>query len=103
MNLFYFTRIIPIAPMFGWNCFNYPNSIEAVGIYPNVSDCIQISMKLLYTVLPKLEWSCLKLPKLEWSCSTWPKFEWNYYCLLKVDIVYLYFNLPKFSNSWKYF
>ena len=48
MNLFHLTQIIPIVPKFKWKCFNYPNSIEAVGIYPLVSDCIQISMKPLY-------------------------------------------------------
>jgi len=37
MNLFYFTQIFPIVPKFEWNCFNCPNSIEAFGIYPNVS------------------------------------------------------------------
>jgi len=47
-NPFYFTQIFPIVPKFYKNCFNYPNSIEAVGIYPNISDCIQMSMKLLY-------------------------------------------------------
>ena len=48
MNLFYFTQIFPKVPKFEWNCFNYPNSIEAIAIYPNVSDCIQISIKHFY-------------------------------------------------------
>ena len=63
MNLFNFTQIFPIVPKFEWNFFNYPNCTEAVGIYPNVSDCIQISVK--NCILLKLEWSCLKLPKIE--------------------------------------
>jgi len=46
--------MIPIVPMFEWSCFNYPNCIETVGIYPNVSNCIQISLKLSYMLLPKL-------------------------------------------------
>jgi len=28
--------------------FQLPNTIEAVGIFPNVSNCMQISMKRLY-------------------------------------------------------
>jgi len=48
MDLFYFTQIIPVVPKLEWNCFNCPNSTEAVGIYPNVSDGIQISVKNLY-------------------------------------------------------
>jgi len=28
--------------------FQLPNMIEAVGIFPNVSNCMQISMKHLY-------------------------------------------------------
>jgi len=31
--------------------FQLPNMIEAVGIFPNVSNCMQISIKHLYTTL----------------------------------------------------
>jgi len=34
--------------MFERSCFTYPNLIKAVGLYSNVSECIQISMKRLY-------------------------------------------------------
>jgi len=47
MNLFYFTQILPIVPKFEWSCFNYPNVIEVVEIYPNDSDFVYIWLKLL--------------------------------------------------------
>ena len=40
INLFYFTQIFPIVPKFEWNCFNYPNLIEFVELYPNDSNFI---------------------------------------------------------------
>jgi len=62
--------MVQISPKFEISCFNYPNWIEAVGIYPNVSNCIQITMKRY--ILPRLEWSCWKLLKIQWSCLKSP-------------------------------
>jgi len=37
MKLFQFSEVVPIVLKFELSFFNYPNMIEAVGIYPNVS------------------------------------------------------------------
>ena len=50
MKLFQFAQMIPIGLKFERSCFNYPNMIEAVGICPNVSNCMQIQMKNLYII-----------------------------------------------------
>jgi len=105
MNLFYFTQIFPIVPKFEWNCFNYPHSIEAFGIYPNVSDCIQISMKRLY--ITQIGIKLFEFTQIWKKLLHLPKFEWSYYCLLQVHLVYLniiYQNFPihgNISNSYK--
>jgi len=106
---YHFTQMVPVVPKSEWSCFNCPNFIEPIVIYPNVFNCIQVSVKACilskfewsYFRLAKIEWSCLKLPKVEWSCSTWPKFEWIYCHLPKVALIcWIY---PHFSNLWKYF
>jgi len=38
---------LPVVPKLEGNCFNYPKSVEAVGIYPNVSNCMEIAIKQL--------------------------------------------------------
>jgi len=47
MSLFYFAQIIPVVPKFEWNCFNYPNLIDVVEIYPNDSNFTYILLKFL--------------------------------------------------------
>jgi len=42
MKHFQFAQMVPIVPKFEWSSFNYPNMIEAVGICPNVCNCMQI-------------------------------------------------------------
>jgi len=42
MTLFQFDQMFLIVPKFEWSCFNYPNMIKAIGIWPNVSKCMQI-------------------------------------------------------------
>ena len=39
---FEFDQMLLIVPKFEWSSFNYPNMIKAVGIYLNVSECMQI-------------------------------------------------------------
>jgi len=41
MKLFQFAQMVRIVPKCERNCFNYPNVIKAVGICPNVSNCMQ--------------------------------------------------------------
>ena len=48
MNLFQFTEMFAVLPKFEWSCSIYPNSIKVFGMHPNVSNCNQISMNLLY-------------------------------------------------------
>jgi len=42
MTLIQFDQMFLIVHKFEWSCFNYPNMIRAVVIFPNVSKCIQI-------------------------------------------------------------
>jgi len=83
-----FTQMVPNVPKFEWSCFNHPNWIEVVGIYPNVSNSIQISMKNLYIAQIRLK--LFEVAQIEWI---WPKFEWSYWHLPKVYLVC--WNLPK--------
>jgi len=111
MNLFKFAQMVPIVSKFEWSSFNYLNLNEAVGIYPNVSDCIQITMKRLFI-------SQIWMQLFE-VAQNWIKlFElWRYAKLNEVPLgpnlnraiaicwkliwsVEIY---PKFSSLWKYF
>jgi len=47
--------------------FQLPKLIEAVGIYPNVSNCTQFSMKLLYIQGYRRSWTKTK--------DGWAKFD----------------------------
>jgi len=42
MTLVQFAQMARIVAKFEWSCFNYPNMIKVVGIFPNVSKCMQI-------------------------------------------------------------
>ena len=52
MKRFQFAQMVPIVP----SCFNYLNMTAAVGICPNASNCMKISMKHMYIIQiePKL-------------------------------------------------
>jgi len=61
--------MFPILSKFEFSCFNYPNLIEDVGIYPNVSNYTQFSMDLLYYPnLNETVLSCLNFNKIVLLC-----------------------------------
>jgi len=69
--------MVPIVPKFERSCFNYPNMTEAVGICPNVSNCMQIKMKKL----------CIE---------QWPIFQhWGCYPIPWIPMPYAYVEAPK--------
>jgi len=73
--------LVPIVPKFEWNCFNYPNMIEAVGICPNLSTVIVCKFEWSVCILPNWNeavWSSVKLNKAVWSSLKMNKAVWSY-------------------------
>jgi len=57
MKFFQLAQMVPIV----LSCFNYLNVITAVGICPNASNCMQISMKHIY--ITQIEMKLLEVPQ----------------------------------------